>query len=496
MSVLKKTVNGLLYYEDFSDPNSLMWTLSPSHMSHVLEFGAKGPVVTETGLVIKHSDKYVTYTMPEPTDREEYGIIFDLHHVPVGLEDIGGVIVIGSTNQYVECQTYLATGPSEIINSDDFLVDLEGMVNQGIEEKLGNRQLSDIVNEMVENSLRENGYIIDVSGEGASGFPDNPPPIPGFDDPEIPDSDPEPEIPEPSDEPSDGNPYGEQEVVEGFVDTNYRYIKIYKIKHKYFFYASADSFKWIEVGCISIDSSASIGLFLYGTENNNILQNGRFKCNNLAFYSSRFITFHGIDTTKQFEIISHGKIIIRTDGMAYLHMRSRDNRDTVINTTELPMPIEDAVLRVYPKNNYAITYAQYDLGTVYGGDDFKIMNDIRLFVETRDRRVELGETYDLGSFYKGDSYVKILVYNHDSEPTEDLKLTVIRYSPYYNGDEYVNLGLYDDAHPQAKIEYTKELHIPIIHPWETRTVYAVLFDNPSQSAFMKANDFRFKIVID
>lgn len=502
MSVLKKSTDGLLYFEDFSDPNSLMWTLSPSYMPQVLEFGAKGPVATETGLTIRHSEKYVTYTMVEPDDREEYGAIFSIHHVPVALSDIGGVIVLGNTNQYVECQTYMATGPSEIINSDNFLVDLQGMVTQGIEEKLGNRQLSDIVNEMVENSLRENGYIIDASGEGASGFPDNPPPIPGFDDPEIPDSDdpevsdPDSETQEPSDEPSDGNPYGDQEVVEGFVDTIYKYIKVYKIKHKYYFYASPDMFDWIEVGNVSMETSAGIGLFLYGTNDQSVLTSGRFKCDNMAIYTSRFFYIYGIDSRKDFEILSNNKIIFRSDSSKYLHMRSRDNRNTVINTTELPMPIKDAVIRIYPKREYANTISQFNLGDIWGGDEFHFKVNLKVFVEDYEHEIVNAEYFDLGAFYSGNSYVKFIIHNYDTDPAENVKISIKRYSTYYSGDDMVYVGIFDEDHPISAISFHKEITIPVIHPSEGVIIYAKLADSPTQDYFMKANDFRFKMIME
>lgn len=486
MSVLKKSTDGLLYFEDFSDPNSLMWTLSPSYMPQVLEFGAKGPVATETGLTIRHSEKYVTYTMVEPDDREEYGAIFSIHHVPVALSDIGGVIVLGNTNQYVECQTYMATGPSEIINSDDFLVDLQGMIDQAVHEQ--GVSLQDMINNAVTAKLGEMfpDHVVQAEGGGAGVEGDS-----GLDDED--EEEDEPIVEEPG-EPDD--PEEPEEPVSTYQDTIYKYIKVYKIKHKYYFYASPNMYDWIEVGNVSMETSAGIGLFLYGTNDSTVLTSGRFKCDTMALYSSRFFYLYGIDSRKDFEILSNNKIIFRSDSSKYLHMRSRDNRNTVINTTELPMPIKDAIIRIYPKREYANTISQFNLGDIWGGDEFHFKVNLKVFVEDYEHEIVNAEYFDLGAFYSGNSYVKFIIHNYDTDPAENVKISVKRYSTYYSGDDMVYVGIFDEDHPISAISFQKEITIPVIHPSEGVIIYAKLADSPTQDYFMKANDFRFKMIME
>lgn len=457
MSEIKKSVDGLLFYEDFSDPSSLMWTLSPSYMTEVLEFGAKGPVVTEKGLRIRHSGKYITYTINEPVDTDEYACIVDLHHVPISFEDIGGVIVLSNNNHYAECQTYLATGSSEVGNSKYFYQDIQEMIDVTLDNKYVTYKFDDI--------------NIDDHGD-----------TPG-------------EIVDPSENPENYNPFSPGP----YKDKVYRYIKFYKIRYKYFFYASTDGFTWINVGSVAFEQSSVIGLFLYGyEEDSNLVRDGFFKCNTFAIYSSKYINIHGIDTLKEFELSSNGKILLRTDNTEFLLLGSRSNKTTLINTTSLPMPIENAHIRVYDKEDYSMTYAEYDLGTVYGGDEFIITTDLRVFIDNSDVRTEVktNQMFDLGSFYHGSNYIKMYIHNYDTEPADNITLQVNRYSIYYGGEEEVKIALYEDNLPMHSLSFYKKIKIERIQPSEGVTVYIKLTERPVQDYFMTANEYRFKIIME
>ena len=108
MATLVKEHEGIVYNENFRE-KSLTWSLSPSSID-CLRF-------EPDGLHILHSDHYVTYTMKEMED--PYCLIMQLEHTPIDEEDIAGLIVLSDTNNYAECQTYLATSPSTIGNNGE-----------------------------------------------------------------------------------------------------------------------------------------------------------------------------------------------------------------------------------------------------------------------------------------------------------------------------------------------------------------------------------------
>ena len=505
MSVFVKSTDGLLMHEDFSQPNSLVWTLSPSYMSNVLEFGVKGPIVTEKGLRIKHSNKYVTYLMPEPSDMEEWGCIFSISHFPVSTQDIGGVMVMNTTMQYLECQTFLGNSPSEIVNGDEFMEELDNTVNRKVEE---------VFDERLIDKLADLGLIsvFEGGGEGASGFPTNPPAIPGFDDggiggggiggftpgPSIPgmddtgDTEEEDEEDEEEDEPEEPD----TPAAWTYDDTFYRYIKVYKVKHKYYFYASADldMKHWIEVGNATLETGSRIGLFLYGSDDVRTIREGRFKCNYVDFYASRFINIYGITIDQEFAIYSDGQLVFRTDEYEYQHMIGRSLDTSVINTTELPVPMKNAIIRTYEKNNYENWTGEYHVGDIYGGDVFNFMMDIRVFVNNASNEIAVDQLYDIGTFYKGDHYIKLIIQNCDTEPALGLNIGVRKYSPYFEGEDEVYLAEYQEGIPAGLLEYSKNITLNI-HPSESKSLYVKLFENPVLGFDSKANDFRFKIVI-
>lgn len=438
MANLIKSANGLLFYDDFSE-KTLMWTLTPSYASTALEFGDKG-------LRMKHSDKYTIYTIVEP-EVEEYSCIVQLDHVPFNFEDIAGIIILSSNKEYAECQSYMATESSELNNSKDYLTDIENIVDTAIDNALNN-------------------YVqFTVNDE------------------ELGDTD---ETISDTTTPSDSIQ---------FVDVLYKFIKFHKIKYKYMFYASSDGKNWIEIGNVKFSDSGVIGFFIYSTENQDIIDNSHCYFTDFTLYSSKYLNIHGINRKREIEMYDgDGNIIFRTDNLQYLHMISRSTNTCLVNTTTLPIPIKDAHLRVYSKDNYNVTIAEYELGDVYGGDEFTLMRDIKVFIDNQE--ISPNELYDLGTFYRGSYYIPIVVHNNEQDIASNIKLRVIKYSEYYGGEEEISLALYDDSLPQSALQYEKELIIDEIQPTSGRTVYMKLMDKPVQDFYMTASSYRFKIIIE
>lgn len=96
MTILEKVVSGELYEDDF-DSISLLWDIYPSSSSDR---------VTEQsyGVGIKHGDGRVTMSIPTPDDN--YVFQAEIEHSPKEFEDIGGIVVLSTTDNQIECQTY------------------------------------------------------------------------------------------------------------------------------------------------------------------------------------------------------------------------------------------------------------------------------------------------------------------------------------------------------------------------------------------------------
>ena len=211
MAKLNKTNSGLLFKDDFTE-KTLMWTLSPSDANNVF-FG-------DSGLQMKHNKRYVTYTIVEPSV-DEYSCIVEIDHIPANYDDIAGVLVMSTVKDYAECQTFLATGPSELVNSEQVNLDIENMIKDAIADNVVTYSID------ADNAIDGNTQAPTSSAHihGASVDTDAP-----------------------------------------FVDKIYRYIKFTKNKYKYMFWASEDGNEWIEVGNVKFDNSGVIGFFIYGTE--------------------------------------------------------------------------------------------------------------------------------------------------------------------------------------------------------------------------------------
>lgn len=446
MPKITKMNNGLMFYDDFKE-KSLMWTLSPSD-ADCLAFGEKG-------LRMLHQSRYCYYTMQEPA-AEEYSCIVELDHIPFNEDDIAGILILSSNKEYAECQTYMAADSSEIGNS----YTPEGYVKSLVIQAMGDV----VVWSENENEPNVGGVLVDNDGETTG-------------DEWIKDDDP----------------------VEDYSDINFHYIKVHKINNRYYFYASADSYKWITVGNVSFKYGAQLGFFNYGTKLKTLCQNlDNSHCyfKDYAIYQSQYLTITGIDPVYEFEVIDgKNKILLRSDRMDDGFIVNRNHHETIINTTLLPMPLLNVRIRVFPKDYYEATLFTAPLGEkVYGGDKFTIDRDIRLYIDG----VELDDTqmYDLGMFTHGRHYIKVDVKNCDEYPMANLVLKVGQYSEYYAGDRPLYISLMQDGKRAEDLEYTKNVIIDELQPHESRSFFMRLMDVPEQGFYDVANSYRFKITIE
>ena len=444
MATLNKTNSGLLFKDDFTE-KTLMWTLSPSDANNVF-FG-------DNGLQMKHNKRYVTYTIVEPSI-DEYSCIVELDHIPANYNDIAGVLVMSTVKDYAECQTFLATGPSELINSEQVNLDIENMIKDAIADNVVTYNIIDS-NSTINSNNNTQAPNSSAHIHGTSVNTDAP-----------------------------------------FVDKIYRYIKFTKNKYKYMFWASEDGNEWIEIGNVKFDNSGVIGFFIYGTKDKEILDNSHCFFKSFVLYNSKYITFEGIDRKYEVEIFDeNGNIIMRTDDTKYMYNINRSNKQILFNSTSTSLPIKNGILRIFPKNNYEQTISQFNLGDeVYGGDGFTLERDIRLFIDKTELKAT--ELYDLGTFYRGSYFVKIDVHNNEDYILHDVTLKVLKYSEYYGGEEEIALALHLEGKSESELVYSKRVIIPEIKPSESKSVFMKLMDKPSQGLFDTGNAYRFKILIE
>ena len=245
-----------------------------------------------------------------------------------------------------------------------------------------------------------------------------------------------------------------------------------------------------------VDNSGVIGFFIYGTEDKEILDNTHCFFKSFDIYNSKYITFEGIDRKYEAEIFDeNGNIIMRTDDTRYLHCISRSNKQILFNTTSSPMPIKNATFRIFPKNKYQETTAQFNLGEeVFGGDGFSLERDIRLYIDGVELKAT--ELYDLGTFYRGSYFIKLDVNNNEDYILNNITLKVLKYSEYYGGEEEIALALHHEGSSESELVYSKQVTIPEIKPSESKSIFMKLMDKPTQGLFDTGNAYRFKILIE
>ena len=438
MAKINKVNNGLIFYEDFSE-KTLLWTLSPSN-SDCVSFG-------ENGLQMKHTKDYTTYTIVEPSI-DEYSCIVELDHVPYNLKDIAGILVMSNTKEYAECQSFMALGPSEMTNAEIVNVDVERMVNNYLNDSYVQWSIDPELENDETTSTKETF--------------------------------------------KDVNTITELE----YQDTLYKYIKFTKTKYKYVFYASNDAKTWIEIGNVKFADSGVIGFFIYGTDDEEILNNSHCFFKSLAIYNNRYIKIHRVNRNLDMEIYDEdGTILMRTDSSAFTNIISRSEDQCIINTMSMPMPIKNPTIKIYEKGNYEKLIGIYPLGEcMYGGDEFILERDMKLFIENQE--INSFNLYELGTFYNGSHYIKLDIYNNDEYTFNDVKIRVLKYSEYYTGEEPIKIALFDESKHKKDLTYVKELIIDSIAPSEGRSIILKLTEKPTQNLYSVANDYRFKIFIE
>ncbi len=423
-----KEKQGLLFDDDFREPN-LAWNLSPSNANNI--------AFTENGLRLRHTGKYVTFTIVEP-ELDEYACVVEIDHAPYDITDIAGVIILSTNRQYAELQTFMATSESEV----------------GTKYTL---------EEIFEDANYDLDYIY-----------------------------PRYRIDDGNDAPSGDNPSeDEDEPEQGFVDVQYRYIKMYKKNQTYTFYASADNIKWIEVGNVKFDTSGSIGLFIEKSNNQDVLANSHCYINKFALYSSKYMQINNFPRNASFEIHDNSRILFRSDNPNYNVVQIKD-KSIVLNTTSLPMPMDDIFVRFFNEEEYHDTICEYHLEDVYGGDVFTIDTDVRFYYD--DTQIMPGEIVNLGLLKVSTSYIRLTIKNEDTLSSVPKILSIERYSDYYSGYKNILMSISDsNEYPENNI-YTDTITLPALEPEEVKYLYLWLNKNPEIDNFL-AIDFRFKLVI-
>lgn len=443
MASLNKSENGLIFYDNFKDP-TLLWTLSPSDANN-LRFG-------DNGLTMLHHRRYTTFTMTEPS-LQEYSCIVELDHIPRNFDDIAGVIIIANNKEYAECQSFLATGPSELGNSNLIQADINKMIQVLLDDSYVRYTIDS-------DTLDENGGSISIGGD------------------------------------SEESSETEGSIDIPFVDTFYRFIKFTKQKYKYIFWASEDGSTWIEVGNVSFESAGVIGFFIYGTTDEDIINNSHFNVKSMAIYNSRYLTIDAISREYDFELIDgDGTVLMRTDNLAYFHIFNRSNNRCLINTATLPMPIRNATIRLYPKKDYQNTIDLFHLGEeTYGGDVYTLEHNIKAYIHNTE--VSPTEIFDLGAFARGSYHILLVIRNCEDYRITDVKLRVAAYSEYYSGSEEVELALPKGDISETALKYHKTLTIDAIEANAEVSVYIKLTDKMLDMFYHAASIYRFKITIE
>lgn len=382
-------------------------------------------------LRIKHIDEYVTYTIIEP-DTDEYACIVKIDHAPYDVNDIAGVIILHTNKQYIECQTFLASASS----------------------KIGTRYtLSELLNELDLSSEYPRYQINEDSPDDSQDDEDNP----------------------------DFNG-----------DVQYNYIKVHKKNGIYSFYASNDNKEWIEVGDVAMSKAGAIGFFIYGGDKDTI-ENSHCYIEEFNMYKGKYIRISGIPQDSNFEIHDGEHIICRSDTPSYNNTIKYFENGVLINTTMMKMPINNLFIRFFEKDNFHNTLEEYNLGKVYGGDEFEVSTDVRFYLNSQE--IFIDEITDLGSLYINKSYIKIEIKNCDTINATSRTVNIERFSDYYAGSKPILICITKENQIPEYNMFSDSAIIPELQPEETVNLYLCLKEKAIGDYFLHALDLRFKLVI-
>lgn len=422
MPKINKTESGLLLYEDFKQ-SSLIWTPSPNNYQDI-EFG-------ENGLRIRHSDLYKTITLEEP--QSNFSFMCKINHKPIDADDIGGVIIMSNDTFYAECQSYVATKPSYITNSNQTEEQIINFINQFLDK------------------------YVEYTIEGEDGVYPTTPTLDGS--------------------VSTAN-------TSDFIDVMYPYIKFTKINTRYTFWASTDCVNWVEVGNTELPDSNRIGFFLYSFDKDTTDSN--FYIEYAVLYNNNYVIIDNIKKNQNVELRTQkGDLIYDKKSNKVVRKSNR----IFIDTTLLEMPLRDVKLVILQNNR--VIY-QYEIPELIGGDEYSYSYDIKVCIDNQELNQE--ELFDLGTFYHHDQTIRIDIYNQEEYELENLKVSITSYSPYYDGNETIGISLYDES--EEEYSFSDSVTIPIIRPTEGKSVLIKLTDKIVQNFYMKPGAYRFKINIE
>lgn len=425
MPKLNKTESGLLLYEDFKK-SSLIWLPSPNNYEDI-EFG-------ENGLRIKHSNLYKTITLEEP--KGNFSFMCKINHKPVDADDIGGVIIVSNDTFYAECQSYIATKPSHIVNANQ----TEQLIIDFI-----NNFLDKYVEYSVEN---DEGIYPEIKGLNNNTINQNP------------------------------------DTPINFVDTMYPYVKFSKKNALYTFWASTDCKNWIEVGNTEVSDANKLGFFLYSHNKENI--DSSFYVEYAVLYNNNYVIIDNIKENQDIELRDENGILIYDMKSSSI---TRKNNQIFIDTTLLKMPFNN--IRLLIIQNKRIIY-EYTISELVGGDKYSYWHDIKVCIDNQELNQE--NLYDLGTFYHHDQTIRVDIYNQEEYELENLKVSITSYSPYYDGNETIGISLYDEN--EEKYSFSNSVVIPNIQPSEGKSILIKLTDKIIQNFYNKPGAYRFKINIE
>jgi hypothetical protein len=497
MSNITKIKSGLLYLDDFKE-RSLLWTLSPGDRLEQLEFN-------DNGLTMHRSNDYLSYTMKEP--ERDYTCILELDHIPNKKNEIAGIILLSTPEDYAECQSLRYERKSELINGRVS----NAMVQLAVYEIMESRYIPYSVNDEEDNiddlvfSLAHSEVNVDsteykmlksivgnyIKNKHFALFGEE------YEDTWMADFD------------------------DTYIDTEfYKYIKFNKIGHTYTFYASIDRKRWINVGTTSFTYLNEIGLFLYGRdkdEESDILKevdpeleihddgeihDPDWECDKVQalfkrwiITDSNYIRFENIPSHYHVELTDDNDDHVYFDSGMEKYRYAVDRTENVlqVNTNTIGLPIRHGKIRIYKDNDYEHSVASEDFIDMLPGDSFALDYDIRLFVG--DVEVTNDEVFDLGEFHKILDFVEFRIHNFSDIDAENLTVSVAQYSEYYGGWREVMIAMYDESIPMDALEYHKSLFISELPATSGRRMYMRLKENTHQTAFKTSESYRFKITI-
>lgn len=435
MPKINKTASGLLLYEDFKQ-NSLMWTPSPNNFENI-SFG-------EGGLKIQHSTTYKTITLNQPDTN--FTFVCKINHRPIDANDIGGVIIMSNDTFYVECQSYVATGPSHLENNSNHT---ERQITEFIDKFLDKYVEYSIEND--EGVFPEGSDEEDTNTEGGTGN---------------------------GNQSSDGS--------NTFIDEMYPYFKITKLNYKYTFFASIDGFNWIEVGNTEMSDSNRIGFFLYSYDESIDVSNSHFYVEYAVIYNNNYVIIDNIKDNQTIELRDeNGDLICDSTSRFVAHK----NNQILIDTTLLNIPLNNARLTVLQNNKFIY---DHEIAQLVGGDVYAYNYDIKLCIDNQEINQE--ELFDLGVFYHNEQTIRLDIYNQEEFTLENLRVSITSYSFYYGGNETIEISLYDES--ETKYDFSDSVVIPEILPTEGKSILIRLNNRVLQDFYKKEGQFRFKINIE